>query len=153
MSNDNLTAEMGLGPASIEMPLAEAVPVASPGAVASPSAASAPIVVPAAPPIAPTMDPAEHITIYVDYEEYNSPDDNEADIAAIALANDSRDATSPKVLGISHTIYHKVDCIEQGINILKGAIDHGDALQLLQIEWCFLNVSVLHLIQTCFKTG
>ncbi|KAG2109147.1 hypothetical protein DEU56DRAFT_762469 [Suillus clintonianus] len=41
------------------------------------------------------------------------------------------DATGPKVLGVSRAIYHKVDSIEQGINIVKGAIDRGDASQAL----------------------
>ncbi|KAG1735742.1 uncharacterized protein EDB91DRAFT_1250370 [Suillus paluster] len=41
------------------------------------------------------------------------------------------DATGPKVLGVSRAIYHKVDSIEQGINIMKGAIDCGDASQAL----------------------
>ncbi|KIK33265.1 hypothetical protein CY34DRAFT_55060, partial [Suillus luteus UH-Slu-Lm8-n1] len=36
------------------------------------------------------------------------------------------DATGPKVLGVSRAIYHRVDSIEQGINIVKGAIDRGD---------------------------
>lgn len=42
-----------------------------------------------------------------------------------------RDATGPKVLGVSRAIYHRVDSIEQGINIVKGAIDRGDASQAL----------------------
>ncbi|KAG1718108.1 uncharacterized protein EDB91DRAFT_1258883 [Suillus paluster] len=41
------------------------------------------------------------------------------------------DATGPKVLSVSRAIYHKVDSIEQGINIMKGAIDRGDASQAL----------------------
>ncbi|KAG1722324.1 uncharacterized protein EDB91DRAFT_1088179 [Suillus paluster] len=41
------------------------------------------------------------------------------------------DATGPKVLGISCAIYHKVDSIEQGISIMKGAIDCSDASQAL----------------------
>ncbi|KAG2125465.1 hypothetical protein DEU56DRAFT_916527 [Suillus clintonianus] len=36
------------------------------------------------------------------------------------------DATGPKVLGVSRAIYHKVDSIEQGINIVKGAIDRAE---------------------------
>ncbi|KAG2033582.1 hypothetical protein BDR03DRAFT_984965 [Suillus americanus] len=141
------------GPARIETPLAKAVLVASPGTVA------APIAVPAAP---------EPVTVYVDYEEYDSSDDEDATNAAKALANDSRllhyhgtylnvlvdassplyyvirghyisifsgwDATSPKVLGVSHTIFHKVDCVEQGINIMKGTIDHGDASQYTSFD-------------------
>ncbi|KAG2360243.1 hypothetical protein BDR07DRAFT_1487278 [Suillus spraguei] len=39
------------------------------------------------------------------------------------------DATGPKVLGVSHAIYHKVDSVEQGISIMKGVIDRGDASQ------------------------
>lgn len=42
-----------------------------------------------------------------------------------------RDATGPKVLGISCAIYHKVDSIEQGITIMKGVIDRGNASQAL----------------------
>ncbi|KAG2743085.1 hypothetical protein P692DRAFT_20747339, partial [Suillus brevipes Sb2] len=41
------------------------------------------------------------------------------------------DATGPKVLGISHAIFHKVDSVEKGISVVRGAIDHGDAMQVL----------------------
>ncbi|KAG1740921.1 hypothetical protein EDB19DRAFT_1908242 [Suillus lakei] len=42
-----------------------------------------------------------------------------------------RDATGPKVLGISCAIYHKVDSVMKGISIVRGAIDRGDAVQVL----------------------
>ncbi|KAG1855837.1 hypothetical protein C8R48DRAFT_776206 [Suillus tomentosus] len=170
-SNDNITVRMGLGPAAgitktastalpavsddppattIDSPR-EAAPVASPGAAAASSAGTA-----------PTSAPATAHAAYVDYEENDSSDDEDA---AAALATDSTlihyrdtyfnvpvdatppfyyvtqghyisifsgwDATGPKVLSVSRAIYHKVDSIEQGINIVKGAIDRGDASQAL----------------------
>ncbi|KAG1796739.1 uncharacterized protein HD556DRAFT_1441438 [Suillus plorans] len=41
------------------------------------------------------------------------------------------DATGPKVLGVSHGIFHKVDSIEKGMSIMRSAIDRGDAMQVL----------------------
>ncbi|KAG1879208.1 hypothetical protein F4604DRAFT_1923361 [Suillus subluteus] len=164
MSDDNLTIRTG--PTSMEMP----APVASPDTVAAPdtgtTTTSASMAVPTAAPLtAPTVIPTGPITVYVDYDKYNSFDDKNASNAAAAFANDSMltcyhrtyfnvpvdvspplyyvtrghyisifsgwDATGPEVLGVSHTIYHKVDSIEQGISIIKGVIDHGDASQVL----------------------
>ncbi|KAG1745509.1 uncharacterized protein EDB91DRAFT_1246382 [Suillus paluster] len=41
------------------------------------------------------------------------------------------DATGSKVLGISRGIFHKVDSIEKGMNIMKAAIERRDAIQVL----------------------
>ncbi|KAG2739931.1 hypothetical protein P692DRAFT_20881457 [Suillus brevipes Sb2] len=41
------------------------------------------------------------------------------------------DATGPKVLGVSRAIFHKVDTVEQGIAIVKRAIERGEAAQVV----------------------
>ncbi|KAG1844883.1 hypothetical protein C8R48DRAFT_678310 [Suillus tomentosus] len=41
------------------------------------------------------------------------------------------DATGPKVLGVSRAIYHKVESVEQGAGIVRGAIERGEAAQVV----------------------
>ncbi|OAX32914.1 hypothetical protein K503DRAFT_804816 [Rhizopogon vinicolor AM-OR11-026] len=41
------------------------------------------------------------------------------------------DATGPKILGVSHAIFHKVDTVDIGVGIVRGAIDRGEAMQVL----------------------
>ncbi|KAG2058311.1 hypothetical protein BDR06DRAFT_994568 [Suillus hirtellus] len=41
------------------------------------------------------------------------------------------DATGPKVLGVSHAIYHKVESVEQGAGIVRHAIERGEAVQVV----------------------
>ncbi|KAG2053399.1 hypothetical protein BDR06DRAFT_1008790 [Suillus hirtellus] len=41
------------------------------------------------------------------------------------------DATGPKVLSVSPAIFHKVDTVEQGIMIVKHAIERGEAVQVV----------------------
>ncbi|KAG2754986.1 hypothetical protein P692DRAFT_20639689, partial [Suillus brevipes Sb2] len=36
------------------------------------------------------------------------------------------DAVGPKVLGISRAIYHKTESVEQGVGIVKRAIERGE---------------------------
>ncbi|KAG2134929.1 uncharacterized protein EDB93DRAFT_1107253 [Suillus bovinus] len=45
------------------------------------------------------------------------------------------DATSPKVLGVSRAIYHKVESVEQGAGIVKCAIERGEAAQLSKLSF------------------
>jgi hypothetical protein len=42
-----------------------------------------------------------------------------------------RYATGPKVLGVSRAIFHKVDTVHVGVDIVKHAIDRGEAVQVL----------------------
>ena len=42
-----------------------------------------------------------------------------------------RDATGPKVLGVSRAIFHKVETVDIGVGIVKRAIDRGDAVQVV----------------------
>ncbi|KAG1818250.1 hypothetical protein EV424DRAFT_1540192 [Suillus variegatus] len=39
------------------------------------------------------------------------------------------DATAPKVLGVSRTIYHKAESLEHGVGIVKRAIERGEVAQ------------------------
>jgi hypothetical protein len=42
-----------------------------------------------------------------------------------------RDAVGPKVLGISRAIYHKTESVEQGVGIVKRAIERGEVAQVV----------------------
>lgn len=42
-----------------------------------------------------------------------------------------RDATGPKVLGVSCAVFHKVETVDIGVGIVKNAIDRGEAVQVV----------------------